>query len=133
MQDLQKKPLPTYSQQQNSPKPELKPQSPIQNSPYKPQSPVQNSPYKSQSPAISPYKVTPKKPTPSPPRFVAQKNIETKGISGTEIKSERGIFTVRSGNQQIVVGVDIVISILINDQQEGFPLFLIHRKLFIFP
>lgn len=111
MQDLQKKPLTTHAQQhtpQPSSKPESKPQTPI-NSPYKESKP--------QSPAISPYKITPKKPSASPPRFSVQKNVVAEGISGTEVKSERGIFTVRSGNQQIVVGTDITISIIVNGQE----------------
>lgn len=115
MQDLQKKPLPTFTQQQNSPQSELKLQSPINSSPYKEP--------KSQTPLQSPYKITPKKPSASPPRFVAQKKVVAEGIVGTEVKSERGIFTVRSGNQQIVVGTDIEISIVVNDQQEGLYLY----------
>jgi hypothetical protein len=102
MQELQKKPLTTHVQSYTPPssKPASKPQ----------------------SPALSPYKITPKKPTASPPRFSVQKSVVIDDMvgPGTEVKSEVGIFTVRSGNQQIVVGTDIMISIIVNDEQEGF-------------
>jgi len=99
MQELQKKPLTTHVQSYTPPssKPASKPQ----------------------SPALSPYKVTPKKPTASPPRFNVQKSVVIDGIEGTEVKSETGIFIVRSGNQQIVVGTDITIAIIVNEQ-EGY-------------
>jgi hypothetical protein len=113
MQELQKKPLTTHVQSYTPPsnKSSSKPQSPAL-SPYKP-------PSKPQSPALSPYKITPKKPTASPPRFNVQKSVVIDGMEGTEVKSETGIFTVRSGNQQVVVGTDITASIIVNEQ-EGF-------------
>jgi len=112
MQDLQKKPLTPHVQTYTPPsnKSVSKIQSPVN-------SPVKDS--KTQSPVASPYKITPKKQTASPPRFNVQKSVVIDGIVGTEVKSETGIFTVRSGNQQIVVGTDIAISIVSNEQ-EGF-------------
>jgi hypothetical protein len=113
MQDLQKKPLTPHVQAYTPPssKTVSKTQSPVNNSPFKES--------KTQSPVASPYKITPKKPTASPPRFNVQKSVVIDGVVGTEVKSETGIFTVRSGNQQIVVGTDITISIVTNEQ-EGF-------------
>jgi len=111
MQDLQKKPLTTHVQPYTPPssKTGSKPQSPA-NSPFKESKP--------QSPLASPYKITPKKQTASPPRFNVQKNVVIDGKVGTEIKSETGIFTVRSGNQQVVVGTDITISIINNEEED---------------
>jgi len=97
MQDLQTKPLTTHVQ------------------PYSPTSATSSKP---NTPVASPYKVILKKQTPSsPPKFIRKSSVMD-GLTGTEVRSETGIFTVRSGDQQIVVGTDIVISIITNDQED---------------
>jgi len=110
MQDIQTKPLTTNVHNYSPRKDAITPTQ---------QQRLVTSPQKEETKQVfsnpnSPSKVTPKKPQYAPPTFTSQ-SAQFDGINSKEVKSEYGIFTVRSGKQQVVVGADIKISLFAGD------------------
>jgi hypothetical protein len=64
--------------------------------------------------------VTPKTQQQSPPTFKPQNNTNIKSNSGQEVKSEIGIFSIRSGGQKNLIGTEIKISIFVDGSEGNF-------------